>query len=137
MLSEMIWHYDQLGMVVRKNVCGVTFEDDSNAWVFRAFCASKGNFKKFIRIMMQECPDKLRQKFWARLAVIKKTWKGEYKWDCTPELDLDEALGVLSRNDDYELIQYCHDAGLCDVGLYDGREGVERGHSKGVPGLRD
>lgn len=135
-LQEMIWHYDEAGMILRHNMGIHSFQDMSNVWVYRAFAASKGNFRHFIAILMNDMPDRLRKIFWARLAVIKKTPKTDTVWrnDGTQELDVDEVLAVLDRDDDLELIDFCIERELTDVGLKRGE--WRDGHSESLRGVR-
>jgi hypothetical protein len=133
LLQEMIFHNDEMGQIVREVVTLEDFSTVTAKSIYRAAILGGGDFRKTIHCVREDYPDRVQKTFWARLAIMKKTFKEESREDWLPELDIDELLKVLRRNDDPEIIEYCLARGLFP--REDERVEAD-GYSSQVPGVR-
>lgn len=127
LLQEMIFHHEEAGMVLRKLVTLDDFTTKTAKSIYRAAVMGDGDTTKTIRHIVRDYPDRVQRTFWARLAIMKKTWKDNAREDWLADIDTDQILGVLRRNDDGEIIWFC-----VSSGLYPGEQNGHPGEVRGV-----
>jgi hypothetical protein len=127
LLFQIIAKYDDLGIVALEILNQEDFTTVTSKSVFRSAIISKGDIKKTLKSIKEDYPDTVAVAFSTRLEIMQKD-SGSIQ---LPDIDLDEVVGILRRNDDLEIINYC-----LDNGLYVGERG-QNGHPSEVPGVRD
>jgi hypothetical protein len=129
LLQEMIFHAGDMGMILREIVGQHLFTSTTAKSVYRAILIGNGDFKATVHSILEDYPPRVSREFFGRLAVIKKTPKGNYRDDWTTEIDIDEALEVLRKNEPEEVIRYCWKHSLTDIGMPEWFEGEVCGYS--------
>lgn len=132
LLQEMMFHHEDNGQLVQLIATTEDFTTKTAKSVYRSILIGEGDFRKTIHSILEDYPDIVKQTFFARLAIMKKTPKDDSRDDWLSDLDLSDFFEVLRRNDDLEIIDYCVRSGLY-------REEAERGmngHLGEVRGIR-
>lgn len=128
LLHEMIVHGHQMGRIVKELVTLEDFSTVTSKSIYRSIMLGGDNVLKITDSIVGDYPDKVKETYLARLAIMKKTPKPDYREvDLLPDLDLGILFDVLRRDDDGEIIDYCVWAGLYPGEIDDGHFGQVRG----------